>query len=246
MSVAYFKPSLNPDIDIDLAQAAFAFQKRVQIGSIFAEASAEAIYACLARDTPWGFAWWDGDGPQAICKPEADSLTRARAERIARDVQERAKAGDFSFAFYCHPLLPSAEAQAKWMTPVLLDDLLEYLNSPELLELVQEITNCKSICRADAHATYFAPNQFMASQQNTDVGHQRLAYTLSLTKDWHEDWGGYWQFYNNQGDIVQGYKPHFNSLSLCEISQRRSISAVPSHAPNGHLAISGCFYDAAT
>jgi SM-20-related protein len=244
MSVDYFKPSLNPDIDIDLAQAGFAFQRRVQIGDIFTTDSAEAIYACLANETPWGFAWWDGDGPQTLCKPETDVLTPARAEHIIRNVQDRAKAGHFSFAFHCHPLSPSVKIQEKWMTPPLLDDLLAYLNSRELLELVREITNCNAICAADAHAAHFAPNQFLSLQQENELGQRRLAYTISLTKNWREDWGGYWQFYNAQGDIVQGYKPHFNSLSLCDVSQRRSISAVPSHAPYGHLAISGWFYDA--
>jgi SM-20-related protein len=244
MSDDYFKPSLNPDIDIDLAEAAFAFQKRVHIGSVFKNGCATTIQNCLMHDTPWGFAWWDSEATQTMCKQETDTLTHAIADRIARDVQERAKSGGFCFAFHCHPMLPSIEHQERWMTPPLLDDLLAYINGPEVLKLVRDITNYSGICRADAHATHFAPNQFFGSQHVSPSKPRRIAYMMNFTQDWHEDWGGYLQFYSPQGDILQGYKPHFNSLSLCDASLPHGISVVPSHAPYGHIAIRGHFYEA--
>jgi SM-20-related protein len=245
MSDDYFKPFLNPAIDIDLAQASFAFQRRVQIGAIFEETCANAIHACLVQETPWGFAWWNGHTTAFLCKQEIDALAAEHAGHIAQHVQALARSGEFSFAFHCHPLFASIEAQAKWMTPPLLDDLLAFLNSRDLLELVKEISNCSKICKADAHATLFAPNQFQSPQQENGTGQKRLAYALNFTHDWREDWGGYLQFYGANGDILQGYKPQYNSLSLCDVSQAYGISVVPSHAPYGHLAIRGYFYEVA-
>jgi SM-20-related protein len=244
MSDDYFKPFLNPEIDIDLAQASFAFQRRVQIRTIFDETCADSIHDCLARETPWGFAWWNGQATEFICKQEMDTLAMEHAGQIAQFVQSLAQSGEFGFAFHCHPLLPSIEGQKKWMTPPLLDDLLAFLNSRDVLELVKEISACSNICRADAHATLFAPNQFHSLLQESGQGQKRLAYALNFTRNWHEDWGGYMQFYSPNGDILQGYKPQFNSLSLCDVSQAHGISVVPGHAPYGHLAIRGYFYEA--
>jgi SM-20-related protein len=244
MSDDYFKPSLNPEIDIDLAQASFAFQKRVQIGTILDETCANSIHDCLAQKTPWGFAWWNGHATQVLCRQEIDALAPEQASHITQYVEDQARLGEAGFAFHCHPLLPSIEAQAKWMTPPLLDDLLAFLNSRDLLEFVKEISNCHKICKADAHATLFAPNQFQSAQQDVGTGQKRLSYALNFTHDWCETWGGYLQFYGQNGDILQGYKPQFNSLSLCDVSKSHGISIVPSHAPYGHLAIRGYFYEA--
>jgi SM-20-related protein len=242
MTEGYPRPSLNQSLNIDMerAKAAYAFQRRLQVRDIFNDISAEAIHDCLIRDTPWGFAYWDGAATCILNKDETDSITRSRARRIAQDVQDRAKSGAFSFAYHCYPI--TRQVAANTDTPLLIDVLFDFLNSRDVLDTVCELTGEERLCRADASATLYAANQFQSIQNDAGAYDRRIGYMLNFSRDWREDWGGYLQFFNDDGDITQAFKPRFNSLDLFERSQRHSISAVPPHAPNGRLAISGWFY----
>ena len=62
-------------------------------------------------------------------------------------------------------------------------------------------------------------------------------------EEWRPDWGGYLNFYDDEGDVVAGYKPRFNALNLFAVPKKHNVTYVPPFAPVGRFAITGWFRD---
>ncbi|OZA59360.1 MAG: hypothetical protein B7X78_08485 [Sphingomonadales bacterium 39-62-4] len=72
----------------------------------------------------------------------------------------------------------------------------------------------------------------------------RVAYVLNLTSaDWQPDWGGYLNFLDEDGDVICGWKPRFNTLNLLRVPQLHQVTYVPPFAPRARYAITGWLRD---
>src|SRR6185369_14944887 len=96
---------------------------------------------------------------------------------------------------------------------------LEHINDEPFLNLVREITDIPELVKADAQATLYAPGHFLSQHNDSHIAEgRRVAYVLNFTaEDWRPDWGGYLLFYDEEGDVVAGYRPRFNALNLFEV-----------------------------
>lgn len=236
-----FWPEVNGQLDMEAAKAQYAFQRRVQVRDFLSESTAERIHECLMTETPWGFAYMDGAEQRMMHRRELESITRARADRIAKTITTQAGEQQFSYGYFCYPMLDAA--LQGWNPELVLHDVIEFMNSPKMLDIVRSVTGKGNLIKADAQATLYSHQHFLTTHDDTGDGDRRVAYVLNLTKDWREDWGGYLHFYNKDGDIIQGFKPRFNSLTLFDVPQRHAVSYVPPYAAIGRLAISGWFRD---
>lgn len=159
-------------------------------------------------------------------------------------LQKAMSGPDYGFAYAVYPML-DAYLQ-KWREGSPQDLLLEYINTPEMLELVREVTGIEDVIKADAQATIFAPGHFLA--QHDDGGEikegRRIAYVFNFCPvEWRVDWGGYLNFFNDDGDIIAGFKPRFNALNLFRVPQKHNVSLVAPFAPLARYAITGWFRD---
>ncbi len=239
MTDAKFWPELNGDLDMESAKAQFAFQRRVQIRDFLAPSTAERIHHCLMTETPWGFAYMDGPEPRMMHRRELESITRARSDRIAKTITTQAGSGHFSYGYFCYPMQDAA--LQGWNPDLILHDVLAFLNSELVLDHIRSVTGKAGLVRADAQAVLYSHQHFLTLNDGTGKNSGKVAYMLHLSKDWLADWGGYLQFYNNDGDIVQGFKPRFNAMTLFDVPQHHGISYVPPYAAVGRLAIAGWF-----
>ncbi len=239
MTDTKFWPQLNPDLDLERAKAQFAFQRRVQISDFFEPETATRLHDCLMTETPWGFGYMDGNEPRMMHRRELEGLTRARSDRISKTITTQAGSGDFSFGYFCYPMMEAAVQG--WNPELVLHEVTAFLNSEQMLETVRAISGKASLMKAEALATLFSHQHFLTMSHAPSETWSGVNFMISLTRDWREDWGGYMQFYNADGDIVQGFKPRFNALCLFDPSQRFSISYVPPYAAIGRLAITGTF-----
>jgi len=110
---------------------------------------------------------------------------------------------------------------------------------------MRAVTGIDELVKADAQATLFAPNHYLGSHSDSHVANGwRVAYVLNLAPDnWHPDWGGYLLFLNEDGDVVEGFRPRFNALNLFLVPQEHLVSYVPPFAPTARLAITGWLSD---
>lgn len=237
--------TLNPKLDRHSLAADFARDGRVQVRDFLTEETAEEIFRILTRHTPWGIAWQAGEeaGPQAIEAPELRKDPAGAQRAINEATFRSAAAGDYAFQFARYPILNAY--LAKWDEGSPQELLLEHINAPEFMTFVREVTGMAELIKADAQATLFAPGQFLGKHSDSHVAEGwKVAYVMNFClKDWNPNWGGYLNFYDEEGDIVAGYRPRFNALNMFAVPQAHAVSYVSPFAPVGRFAITGWFRD---
>jgi SM-20-related protein len=234
---------LNPKLNVQALAEQFQRQKsRIVIRDIFQPAFAERIHTCLTQEVKWGLAYNDFDGPQFVDSDKLAAMTpEARAE-FETPVHARARAG-FQFMYNCYPMLDNFLKRKD--QGLFLHTLVEFLNSPPMLEFARAVTQLPAIVRADAQATLFAPGHFLTLHNDFDPVKGRLvAYVLGFTKNWRSDYGGMLQFMTDAHDVEEGFLPHFNSLMLFSVPQLHAVTYVPPFAPAGRYSVTGWFQDA--
>lgn len=235
---------INPALDVATLQATFAQAGRVQIRNLLTDRTARVIHDILHRQTPWGLAWQAGLGPPNMIPNAALHNVTPDQHRAVQDQLATAMRGrDYGFHYTQYPML-DAYLQ-KWRPGGPHDLLLEHINDRPFLDLVRQVTGFSTLIKADAQATLYTANQFLALHDDSHVAQGwRVAYVLNLCAlDWRPEWGGYLNFYDEDGDIIAGFRPRFNALNLFAVPQRHSVSYVPPFAPVGRFAITGWFRD---
>ncbi|MDP8993777.1 MAG: 2OG-Fe(II) oxygenase [Pseudomonadota bacterium] len=235
---------LNPAIDRAAAALRFAADGRVQIRDFLTQPAAETIHRVLSRETPWGLAWRAGeDGPHGLRRQEIAALPPAELAEINRKIVATMRGRDYAFAYAQYKML-SAQ-QEGWGEHEALELLVEHINDDPLIELVREVTGIPELVKADAQATLYGPNHFLAVHDDSHVAEGwRIAYVMNFcAEDWRPEWGGYLMFYDEEGDVIAGWKPRFNALNMFRVPHRHSVSYVPPFAPVARFAITGWFRD---
>lgn len=244
MAKALFE--INPALDRAALADQFARDGRIQIRNILTDETAREIRQILQSGTPWGISMQAGaDGSPTSFRPHElrePNVAKAAME-LGQMTDQAAARGDYAFRLLRYSLVEAV--QEGWDPGGPHHLLLEYLNADEFLGLMRDITGIAELAKADGHASCYAGQHFLGRHVDSHVAEGwRIAYVLNLTiDDWHPDWGGYLVFYDDEGDIVQGYRPRFNTLNLFAVPQAHAVSYVPPFAPKGRYAISGWLRD---
>lgn len=236
--------ALNPALDAAALAREYGVHRRIQIRDVLTPEAARNLHAVLARQTPWGIAWQAGeDGPHGLRREELARLAAPERASIGEKVGRAMSGSDYAFSYARYSLV---EAYLGQWTPGSPQDLvLEHINDAPLLELVRAVTGIPELCKADAQATLFGPGHFLSLHSDSHKAEGwRIAYVLSLCEaEWRPDWGGYLNFYDEDGDVVAGFRPRFNALNLFTVPQAHAVSYVPPFAPVERFSITGWFRD---
>lgn len=235
---------LNPSIDRRAAAKRFASDGRLQIRDFLTDRAAQTVHRVLSRETPWGLAWSAGDdGPHGLRQQEVAALGQAQLGEVNRKLVAAMRGRDYAFAYARYGMLTACQEQ--WGEHEALELLVEHINDEPLMELVREVTGIADLVKADAQATLYAPNHFLAVHDDSHVAEGwQIAYVMNFcAEDWRPDWGGYLMFYDEEGDVIAGFRPRFNALNLFQVPQKHAVTYVPPFAPLGRFAITGWFRD---
>ena len=111
-----------------------------------------------------------------------------------------------------------------------------------MLSFISTVSGRNDLKSADAHFTRFTPGQFLTRHRDENTNEQRrLAYVLSLSKNWHPDWGGLLQFFEDDGTPRNAWVPQFNTLSLFDIRHVHSVTFIAPFALEPRLSVTGWF-----
>jgi SM-20-related protein len=170
-------------------------------------------------------------------------MTRDQLIERQRKLYSALGGNDYGFVYSQYPVLTSYQEQ--WQSGGPHEALMELINDEPFMNLIREITGIPELVKADAQATLYGPGQFLAMHDDSHVAEGwRIAYVLNLcAEDWRPDWGGYLNFYDDDGDVVQGFRPRFNTLNMFQVPQRHNVTYVPPFAPVARYAITGWFRD---
>jgi len=232
---------LNPALDRAALAARFAESGRVQIRDVLTAEAAREILTVLTKATPWGMAVGAGETkPQSFRAEEVRSPDGAdRVNAAAMAAQEHTARGEYGFRFAHYPILTAV--QQGWDPGGAHEVLLEHLNAEAFMGLAREVTGIDNLVKADGQASLFAPNHYLGRHIDSHVAEGwEVAYVLNFAPpDWHPDWGGYLMFLDDDGDVVEGFRPRFNALNLFKVPTSHCVSYVPPFAPIGRIAVTG-------
>lgn len=232
---------LNPDLDRPALAKRFADTGRVQIRDVLTEETAREVLTVLTKGTPWGMATGAGDeNRQSFSMEEARTPDGAqRVNAAAMQAQENSARGEYGFRFAHFPMVKAVQDGFDPGGPH--EVLLEHINAPEFMRLARETTGIDELIKADGQATLFAPNHYLGRHIDSHVAEGwEVAYVLNFAPpNWHPDWGGYLMFLDDEGDVVEGFRPRFNALNLFKVPQAHLVSYVPPFAPVGRIAVTG-------
>ena len=236
---------INTCLDLAANRREYAANGRTQVRDVLTAETAGEIRRFLLEDMRWSMAVGEGAAKPISVRSEelATAEGSARVNRAATGAHAASQRGDYGFRFAHFPIVDALNQG--WQPGGIHELLLEHLNSEDFLALARDVTGIAELCRADAQATLFAANHYLGRHIDSHVAEGwRVAYVLNLTIDnWHPDWGGYLLFLDEDGDIVHGYRPRFNSLNLFAVPQSHSVSYCPPFAPKGRLALTGWLSD---
>ncbi|MEO1311612.1 MAG: 2OG-Fe(II) oxygenase family protein, partial [Pseudomonadota bacterium] len=201
---------LNPTLDLPALAEAFRIDDRVRIPDALQPARAQEIHALIANETAYATMTAVDGSPRAIFPDELARLGQAERADLQRKVAADASRGA-GFLYEGHQMAESANAR--------LRAVLEDLNAAPVLEAVRTIVGAPEIAWADGQATRYVPGNFLTRHLDDPAGESRIAaYVLSLTPNWHPDWGGLLQFYEPDGTPRDAWAPGFNVLSLSSLA----------------------------
>lgn len=213
-------PELNPLLDRAGLGQDFRRAQRVHIPGVLTDASAARLSRALQQETPWTVTFNKGTDYLDV-----ENVSPEERARLSRAAFERARQPGFHYIYDTHRL--SRDGEAYGNPTHYLAKLMTFLNSPNMLQFVREVTGLKDIAWADAQATLYRQGDFLTGHDDTSNRHKRLAaYVLNMTTGWRPDWGGVLQFIDSRGHIAEGYVPTFNALNLFKVPAEHAVSQV--------------------
>lgn len=244
MAKALFE--LNPQLDRAALARQFADDGRLQIENILTDETARELRNILERQTEWGVtlqAGTDSEPKSWRGRDLRDPAVSREVLDLVKQTDKAAAAGDYAFRLNRYSLVEGL--QKGWQPDGPMELLLEYLNAPEFIGLMKDVSGIPELAKADGHASLYAPNHFLGRHNDSHVAEGwRIAYVLNLTVDnWHPDWGGYLVFFDEDGNVETGFKPEFNTLNMFRVPQDHAVTYVTPFAPRGRYAISGWLRD---
>lgn len=225
---------LNPALDLDQLNAAFAGDRRLLIRDFFKPDVAEAL-ARAVEAIDWSLCYRDAQGDRRLTGDQLRGLDESQRGYLTDGIVEVARR-QFQFSFYTDSL---ADAMHRGETG-LLARFIRYMADDAFLSIMRRITGVQDINRVYAQATMYAPGSFLlAHDDHVEVEQRKLAYVINLTRHWRPDWGGMLHFSQPDGSVTDSFFPHFNSMSVFTVPQTHFVSYVPPFAQGRRNAITG-------
>src|SRR6185503_7280444 len=228
---------LNPALDLPSLRAAYARDGRVHIASVLEEASARKLHDDLVASRDWVFVFNRHNKHFEVTPKNFAAMPNEAKIQMQREILENARDG-FQLAY------DVLNVTRKERTPVTTDpvlvDLHAFMNGPDYLGLLHEVTGEKTGTWCDVTATRYKPGHFCEMHDDSADDSKRLAaFVLNLTPRWRVDWGGLLLFIDPRGHVTHGLTPVFNALNVFRTPQLHTVSAVAPFAGANRISVTG-------
>ncbi|MGB0906343.1 MAG: 2OG-Fe(II) oxygenase family protein [Maricaulaceae bacterium] len=221
--------------DIQKSATLYAHDKRARLTDILPETDAIEIHRCLTQDIEYSLALVSQNRNFSIPYSEWTALASEQKQQIISDSHKDASTGQ-GFIYDRH-VKETDRKQIKTFEAV-----ETWLNSQPILEWARAISGHSDIIATSAQATRYLPGQYLTRHKDTHpIEQRRMAYVLSFTPEWHPDWGGLLQFYQDDGTPREAWTPGFNTMSIFDVKHVHSVTYVAPFAPAPRLSITGWF-----
>jgi SM-20-related protein len=231
---------LNPNLNKAAIAEEFARDGRVRIKNLLDEDIAERIRDICLNNVPYEYLTNVNDKSVVITPDEMKNMDRQQLGEIQQHIMDAAANG-VGF-FYCGYKMNRAKADTGDEKIDFLNSVFEYLNSEEMLSFVAEVSGCDDLQSTDGQFTRYSAGQFLTRHRDDVTAEKRrLAYVISFSRDWHPDWGGLLQFFEDDGTPRDAWAPIFNSMALFDVRHVHSVTFVAPFHAQPRLSLTGWF-----
>ncbi|HUE79812.1 MAG TPA: 2OG-Fe(II) oxygenase family protein [Sphingomicrobium sp.] len=228
---------INPNLPTNSLAAELALNRRLQVRDVLASEAADEIHDILATKTPWWLVFNEGDEVRQLSPDVLARLSPQQVEEMLGAVVDRART-QYQFVYAFYPILGNYLADGEPSGP--LAKVLEFLNSPAVIDWFRRLTGQSDVRWIDAQATLYQSGHFLKSHSDHDDTNARVAaYVLNFTRLWERDWGGYLQFFDENHDIERAFRPIFNAMNIFLVPTDHSVGIVSPFAYGDRLSITG-------
>jgi len=231
---------LNPDLDRVAIAAEYKRDGRVRIENLLQEDIAERIRDYCLHNVPYEYLTNLNGENVVITAEEMKNLDQEQKVEMQHHIMNAAANG-VGF-FYCGYKMDRARAGTGDEKLNFLNSVFDYLNGEEMLSFVAGVSGCSDLQSADGQFTRYAAGQFLTRHRDDVTAEKRrLAYVLSFSKEWHPDWGGLLQFFEDDGTPRDAWAPTFNSMVLFDVRHVHSVTFVAPFHAQPRLSLTGWF-----
>lgn len=219
----------------DLARR-YAAEGVAQTSDFLDASSAEAIGATLER-LPYVIVAPDETGQTLVINDEV--IRRFGEQQVRTFLQQTLQRAAAGFAFIHQSYALQDEYARSPDLPIAR--VTEFLQSRTFLAVGEAVTGQK-IDGVRVQASNYRRGDFLTLHDDSHTKDDRVAaFTLGFTRGWRPDWGGQLLFHDDRGDIVRGYAPGFNVLTVFQVPQAHSVAPVAAYAARPRLSLTGWF-----
>lgn len=230
---------LNPDLDREKLAAEWAVDGRIRIENILDAEVAERIYNALREKVGWRYIYnFDGRN-EARTQEELAALTPDQFRELMNKIMSAASRG--LGYYYCGYTIGHRDEDTKDEELQFLHSVFDYVNGEEMMSFIRDVTGCDDVKSAAAQYTRYAPGQFLTRHRDETDDDRRLAFVFGFSKNWHPDWGGLLQFYEQNGTPRDAWAPAFNTVSMFDIRHIHAVTFVAPYALAPRLSLTGWF-----
>ncbi len=225
---------VNSIENIDSLKSQFAINNKVKITNFLNAQFAELLFQHIVTNKNWSLATGiDKVKYEKKHMPQNDNANNAQIKRVSSSFGK----DHFTYIFY-RSMNNTGNVSYFEFT------LRKILNSFEFISILNEITGLHLSKLNTLFLSRYKSNNFLSP--HSDRGNGRLAFVLSMTKNWKPQYGGILHFMNDERtEILESIVPSFNSLFLFHVPDNEGVSHFVSHvSPNvvySRYAITGWF-----
>ncbi len=227
---------LNPEIDFAALAATWQVDQRLRIDAVLRAELATQLVLELEQ-LSFDYLFFSA-GQNRIASRQAMSELSIDQRKSLQDELHGQAAKGMGF-FYGGYRMQDDNLQN---APPALRTLFTGLNSAEFRTVIESITNVMPIEQASGQFTKFEPGHYLTRHSDKiALENRKIAYVVNLSPNWHPDWGGLLQFYEDNGASRDAWSPNFNSLSLFDVRHIHAVTYITPYAAAPRYALSGWF-----
>jgi SM-20-related protein len=231
---------LNPNLDKTAIAEEFAKDGRVRIPEVLDSETAERLRECCLNHVPYEYVTHIDGKSLVITRDEMKNFDREQLQDMQKDLMANARNG-VGF-FYCGYKMDRAQPEVADANLQFLQSVHDYMNGEEMLSFIRDVSGVDDLRSAAGQFTNFSSGQYLTRHRDDPTAEKRrLAFGISFTKDWHPDWGGLLQFFEDDGTPRDAWSPIFNSMALFDVRHVHSVTFItPFHGQN-RVSLTGWF-----
>ena len=225
--------SISPSLDTKKIHHEFIQDGRVQINDIMPIEQIDSIYKVLHENITFDQAVTLNNQAKLLRRKDIASLGQHGINNLMRQVYQNAAKG---IGFW-YGRAPDSERNNS-----ILAEFERWIKSDLAINFIKAVTGNNDICNAVIQYTKYLPGEFLTRHKDKGAEDQRrIAFVLHLSPQWHPDWGGVLQFYQQSGQPRDAWAPKYGCLHLFDTKHIHAVTTISPFAPAARYTISGWF-----